>query len=67
MNITFPQNLNLSINWEKHVFYWENWNFEPIGKSAQTIEFLALGCTLFLILPLVFADASKNKQKLGYC
>ena len=22
--------INLSINWEKYVFYWEKWNFEPI-------------------------------------
>ena len=33
---------NLSMIWEKYVFHWEKWNFEPITNSAHTAEFLAL-------------------------
>ena len=34
---------NLSMNWEKYDFHWEEWNFQPIANSAHTIRFLALG------------------------
>ena len=34
---------NLSMNWEKYDFHWEEWNFQPIANSAHTIGFLALG------------------------
>ena len=37
------QFMNLSIDWEKHVFHWEMQNFEPIGDSEPTTEYLALG------------------------
>ena len=29
------------MNWEKYVFHWENWNFEPILNPAHTTELLA--------------------------
>ena len=30
------------VNWEKYVFDWEKWNFQPIASSVHTAEFLAL-------------------------
>ena len=30
------------MNSQKYVFLWEKWNFESIGNSANTAEFLAL-------------------------
>ena len=37
---------NLSKNWKKYVLHWEKCNFEHIGNSVHTTEFLALGKTL---------------------
>ena len=37
---------SLSMNWEKYVFHWKKWNFEPIMNSAHTAELLALLKTL---------------------
>ena len=37
---------NLSMNWEIYVFYWEQWNFEPILNYAYMAERLALVKTL---------------------
>ena len=34
------------MNWELHVFHWEEWNFETITNSALTVELLALGKAL---------------------
>ena len=34
---------NLSMNWEKLIFQWEKWNFEPTGNSLHTTEILAFG------------------------
>ena len=33
---------NLSKNWKKYVFHWKKMNFEDIGNSVYTAEFLAL-------------------------
>ena len=30
------------MNWEKYVFHWEKWNFEPTGNSAHTAEIFGL-------------------------
>ena len=38
--------------WEKSFFYWEKWNFEPIGNSVDTTEYLALGNALLARLSL---------------
>ena len=35
--------MNLSMNWEKNIFYWKKSNFEPTGNSEPTTEYLALG------------------------
>ena len=43
---------NLSINWDKYVFRWEKWNFEPNENSAHTGEVLAYGKALLILLPL---------------
>ena len=37
---------NLSKNWEKYFLQWEIYNFEHIGNSVHTTEFLALGKAL---------------------
>ena len=37
---------NLSKNWGKNVFRWEELNLEHIGNSVYTTEFLALGKAL---------------------
>ena len=34
--------LSMKMNWEKGTFYWEKWNFEPIGNSVHSTEYLAL-------------------------
>ena len=34
---------NLSMNWKKYDFHWEEWNFQPIANSAHTVGFLTLG------------------------
>ena len=31
-----------SMNWEKYIFHWEKWDFEPIMNSAYMAELLAL-------------------------
>ena len=31
------------MNWKKHVFHWEKWNFGPIANSKHTAELLAFG------------------------
>ena len=31
---------NLSMNWEKYIFHWEKWDFEPIMNSAHMAESL---------------------------
>ena len=33
---------NISINWEKYVFYFDKWDFELIEYSAHNTDFLAL-------------------------
>ena len=33
---------NLSMNWEKYIFHWEKWDFEPIMNSAHMAELFAL-------------------------
>ena len=43
---------NLLINWDKYVFRWEKWNFEPTENSAYTAEVLAYGKALLILLPL---------------
>ena len=43
---------NLSINWDKYVFRWEKWNFEPNENSAHTAEVLTYGKALLILLPL---------------
>ena len=35
--------LSMKMNWEKLIFYWEKWNFEPTGNSVHTTEIVALG------------------------
>ena len=51
--LTFPFNIrnaitshlkfkNLSKNWEKYFFHWEELHFEHIGNYVHTAEFLAL-------------------------
>ena len=34
------------MNWEKWIFHLEKWNFERIGSSVRTAEYLALGKAL---------------------
>ena len=38
--------LSMKMNWEKLIFHWEKWNFEPNGNSVHTTEILALGKAL---------------------
>ena len=57
------------IELRKHVFYWEKWNFELIGKSAHTTKFLTLGNALLILLSLYLQmlimqiSAQKNNHK----
>ena len=44
--------LSMKMNWEKLIFYWEKWNFEPTGNSVHTTEIVALGKTLLARLYL---------------
>ena len=30
--------LSMKMNWEKLIFHWEKWNFEPTGSSVHTTE-----------------------------
>ena len=43
---------NLSMNWEKLIFHWEKWNFEPTGNSVHTTDIVALGKALLARLYL---------------
>ena len=38
--------LSMKMNWEKLIFHWEKWNFEPTGNSVHTTEIVALGKAL---------------------
>ena len=44
--------LSMKMNWEKLIFYWEKWNFEPTGNSVHTTEIVALGKALLARLYL---------------
>ena len=44
------------MNWEKYIFQWVQWDFEPIMNSAHTAELLALVEAL-----------NKNMDYLLYC
>ena len=35
--------LLMKMNWEKLIFHWKKWNFEPTGNLAHTTEIVALG------------------------
>ena len=32
--------LSMKLNWEKRIFHWEKWNFEPIGNYVYNTEYL---------------------------
>ena len=44
--------LSMKVNWEKLIFHWEKWNFEPTGNSVHTTEIVALGKALLARLYL---------------
>ena len=44
--------LSIKRIWEKIIFHWEKWNFEPTGNSVHTTEIVALGKTLLARLYL---------------
>ena len=44
--------LSMKMNWEKLIFDWEKWNFEPTGNSVHTTEIVALGKALLARLYL---------------
>ena len=50
------------MNWEKIIFYWEKkWNFELIGNSVCTTDYLALGKT---VLSTIYLKARACITKL---
>ena len=53
---------NLSINWEKCVFYFEKWDFDPIGNSEHTRKFLDLRKALLIFLPLYLLMLKMQKS-----
>ena len=53
----------LSKNWEKYVFHWEKLNFEHIGNSVHTEEFLALGKALHIYINYLMFYASRQHVK----
>ena len=44
--------LSIKRTWEKIIFHWEKWNFEPTGNSVHTTEIVALGMALLARLYL---------------
>ena len=44
--------LSMKMNWEKLIFHWEKWNFEPTWYSVHTTEIVALGKALLARLYL---------------
>ena len=44
--------LSMKMNWEKLIFHWEKWNFEPTGNSGHTTEIVVLGKALLAMLYL---------------
>ena len=53
----------LSKNWEKYAFHWEKWNFEPIGNSVHTAEFLPLGKALNIYIDCLTFYPSRQHEK----
>ena len=51
------------MNREKHVFYWEKQNFEPIGNSAHKTGFLALGKALNIHIDYLMFYISRQHVK----
>ena len=48
-------------NWEKCVFHWEERNFEHIGNSVLTADFLALGKALNIYIDsLIFCPSRQH-------
>ena len=54
---------NLSKNWEKCVFHWEELNFEHTGNSVHTAEFLALGKALNIYINYSLIHSSRQHGK----
>ena len=46
------KHLSMKMNWEKLIFHWEKWNFQPTGNSVHTTEIVALGKALLARLYL---------------
>ena len=46
------KHLSMKMNWEKWISHWGKWNFEPIGNSKHTTEYLSLGKALLARLYL---------------
>ena len=40
------KHLSMKINWEKLIFHWEKWDFEPTGDPVHTTKIVALGKAL---------------------
>ena len=57
----------MKMNWEKWIFYWEKWNFEPIGSYVHTTEYLALGKALLAKIYLAVKVYTSYKVYIIYC
>ena len=55
---------NLSMNWEKYGFRWENWNFEPIANYVYTTKSFAWGNALNIYIDYLMFYRDRRLVKL---
>ena len=71
ISLNFKYNLSIKVNWEKLIFHWEKLNFEPIGNSVHTKEYLVLAkvllARLYLKIKVYITDLRSifNLQKIS--
>ena len=55
MRYSIPSNIKYSsikMNWQKEIFHWKKWSFEPTENSVHTTGFFVLGNALLARLYL---------------
>ena len=57
---------DLSKNWEKYVFRWEKLNFEHIGNSVHTTEFLGLEKAVNIYINYLMFYPTRQHVKLKH-
>ena len=55
---------NLPMTWEKYVFHWEKWNFEPIANSADISKLRKSPEYLYRLFYVLFKQTTREMKTL---